>query len=296
MSGLHMALLVIGVLLTAASLGSIAVPGFPDTGPELAAVAAVAALGVLAILVGAAGLGRSIAAGAPQVDESSAALPTEVSGHLDPGLSRWKWLVKWFLAIPHVVVLALLWAAFPVVTLAAGLVILVTGRYPASWFQFCVGVLRWNWRVSFYAYSVLGTDAYPPFTLARGPYPARFDVAYPERLSHWQVLVKSWLFALPNLLIVAAMTGGAWANDSWSNESWSTETRGISLTGALVLIAAVILLFTGVYRQGIFNLLVGLNRWALRTAAYTALMTDTYPPFRLDQGAGEPVPGSGPRT
>ncbi|OIH83784.1 hypothetical protein BLJ79_13845 [Arthrobacter sp. UCD-GKA] len=285
MSGLHMALLVIGVLLTVASLGSIAVPGFPDTGPEFAALAAGTALGLLAILVGAAGLGRSIAAGAPQVNETSAALPTEVSGQLDPGLSRWKWLVKWFLAIPHVVVLALLWVAFPVVTLAAGLVILLTGKYPASWFQFSVGVLRWNWRVSFYAYGVLGTDAYPPFTLARGTYPARFDVAYPERLSHWQVLVKSWLFALPHLLIVAAMTGGTWADDSWSN-----ETRGISLAAALVLIAAVILLFTGVYRQGIFNLLVGLNRWALRTAAYTALMTDAYPPFRLDQGAGEPVP------
>ena len=87
------------------------------------------------------------------------------------------------------------------------------------------------------------------------------------------------------------MTGATWADDSWSN-----ETRGISLAAALVLIAAVILLFTGVYRQGIFNLLVGLNRWALRTAAYTALMTDAYPPFRLDQGAGEPVPGSEPRA
>ncbi|MDQ0096067.1 DUF4389 domain-containing protein [Paeniglutamicibacter psychrophenolicus] len=291
MSGLHMALLVIGVLLTVASLGSLAVLGFPDTGPEFAALAAGAALGVLAILVGAAGLGRGIAAGAPQVGETTAALPTGVSGQLDPALSRWKWLVKWFLAIPHLVVLALLWVAFPVVTLAAGLVILFTGKYPASWFQFSVGVLRWNWRVSFYAYGVLGTDAYPPFTLARGNYPAAFDVAYPERLSHWQVLVKSWLFALPHLLVVAAMTGGAWSNDSWSDEA-----RGISLTGALVLIAALVLLFTGVYRQGLFNLLVGLNRWALRTAAYTALMTDAYPPFRLDQDAGEPVPGEKPRA
>src|SRR6476469_4202770 len=66
-----------------------------------------------------------------------------------------------------------------------------------------------NWRVTFYAYGVLGTDQYPPFTLARSDYPAELDVAYPVKLSHWKVLFKSWLFALPQLLIVAALTGSA---------------------------------------------------------------------------------------
>ncbi|MHA7156341.1 DUF4389 domain-containing protein, partial [Arthrobacter sp. TMN-50] len=115
------------------------------------------------------------------------------------------WLVKWILAIPHYLVLAILGIAFVVVTVAAGVMILFTGRYPASLFQFTVGVLRWHWRVAFYANGVLGTDHYPPFTLAHTDYPATFEVDYPEKLSHGRVLVKSWLLALPHLLIVAAL-------------------------------------------------------------------------------------------
>jgi hypothetical protein len=64
---------------------------------------------------------------------------------------------------------------------------------------------------------------------------------------------------------------------------------GVSLVGALVLIAAVWLLFTAVYPKGIYDLLLGLHRWALRVTGYAALMTDRYPPFRLDQGPEEPA-------
>lgn len=273
MSGAHMFSLLVGVLLGVASLGAL------GTSLPLPWAPAGMALGAALILLGAVGLGRAITLGAPlETDQDRSSVPTLLTGHLDSGLSRWKWLVKWLLAIPHFVVLALLWVAFLVVTVVAGVVILFTGRYPASLFQFAVGVLRWNWRVSFYAYGVLGTDEYPPFTLARTAYPAEFDVAYPASLSRWLVLVKSWLFALPQLLIVAALTGRAWA----------AETSGISLINVLVLIAAVILLFTGVYRVGLFNLLMGINRWALRTMTYVALLTDKYPPFRLDQGALDP--------
>jgi hypothetical protein len=59
----------------------------------------------------------------------------------------------------------------------------------------------------------------------------------------------------------------------------------------LALVAAVVLLFAGRYPRGVFNLLVGLNRWVYRVVPYTALMTDQYPPFRLDQGADEPTTG-----
>jgi hypothetical protein len=283
MPGIHLALLLIGALLIPASLGALAIKEFRELDQPVLLMAAGIAPGIVAVLVGAAGLGRGIAAGAPQASPLPGPVqttPVHLSGHLDPGLSRWKWLVKWILAIPHVVVLVLLWVAFLVVTIAAGLVILVTGRYPASWFQFSVGVLRWQWRVSFYAYGVLGTDSYPPFTLARGPYAAQFDVAYPARLSRWKVLVKSWLLALPHLLIIAALSGG----------SWDTEDTGISLLGLLVLIAGVILLVTGSYPRGLFDVLIGLNRWIQRTVAYTSLLTDAYPPFRLDQGPDEPAP------
>ncbi len=204
--------------------------------------------------------------------------PVMVEADLDPGLSRWMWLVKWFLAIPHYVVLAFLWPAAVVLTVVAFFAILVTGRFPRGIFDFNVGVLRWTWRVAFYAYSVLGTDRYPPFTLADADYPARLTVPYPERLSRGLVLVKSWLLAIPHYLVLAVLLGNwGWAfADHFA--AW-----GPSLNGILVLMGAVVLLFTGSYPREVFGLVVGINRWALRVAAYAMLMRDEYPPFRLDR-------------
>ncbi len=213
--------------------------------------------------------------------------PARLSGYLDPNVSRWLWLVKWLLAVPHFIVLFFLWFAVMVVTIVAWFAILFTGRYPRSLFNFSVGVIRWSWRVSFYAYGALGTDRYPPFTLARTDYPADFDVDYPERLSRGLVLVKSWLLAIPHLLIVAVLTGTV---QTWTvrNGEWVQQSVGISLLGLLVFIAGVILLFTGKYWPGLFDLLLGLNRWIYRVVAYVALMRDEYPPFRLDMGPAEP--------
>ena len=213
--------------------------------------------------------------------------PARLNGYLDPNLSRWKWLVKWFLAIPHCIILFFLWFAFGVVTLVAWFAILFTGRYPRSLFNFNVGVIRWNWRVAFYAFSVIGTDIYPPFTLARTDYPADFDVDYPERLSRGLIFVKSWLLAIPHLLIIGVLTGTA---RSWEfrDGHWVQEGVGMSLLGLLVVIAAVILLFTGQYWRGLFDLLLGLNRWIYRVIAYVSLMRDEYPPFHLDMGPVDP--------
>jgi hypothetical protein len=210
--------------------------------------------------------------------------PLEVEGRLDPQLSRWLWLVKWLLAIPHFVVLAFLWIAFFVLTFVALVAIVFTGRYPRSLFEFNVGVLRWTWRVGFYTYAALGTDRYPPFTLgSAADYPARLEVAYPERLSRGLALVKWWLLAIPQYVIVAFFLGsGAGARFSWA-------ASGLGLIDVLVVFAGVALLFTGRYPRGMFDLAVGLDRWALRVAAYAGLMTDRYPPFRLDMGGHEPA-------
>ena len=215
--------------------------------------------------------------------------PARLRGELDPLLSRWMWLVKWFLAIPHFVVLFFLWFAFVVVTIIAGFAILFAGRYPRSLFNFNVGVLRWGWRVAFYTYGALGTDRYPPFTLARTDYPADFEVDYPERLSRGLVLVKWWLLALPHFVIIAALTGTSmvrWSDPETPGIKYETGT-GFSLFGFLILVAAVILLFSGRYQRPLFDLLMGFNRWIYRVITYAALMRDEYPPFRLNQGASE---------
>jgi hypothetical protein len=215
--------------------------------------------------------------------------PLRVEGPLDDHLSRWLWLVKWLLAIPHYIVLAALWIALVVLTVVAFFAILFTGRYPRAIFDFNVGVLRWTWRVGFYSYSALATDRYPPFTLADVPgYPARLDVAYPATLSRGLVLVKWWLLALPQYLIVGVFAGGAWAGLNAANDhaGW---TSGGGLIGLLVCIAGIVLLVTGRYPKSIFDFVMGMSRWCYRVAAYALLMTDAYPPFRLDMGGGEPV-------
>ncbi|HEX6249598.1 MAG TPA: DUF4389 domain-containing protein [Nocardioidaceae bacterium] len=221
---------------------------------------------------------------------STSVYPVHVDAELDRHLSRWLWLVKWAMAIPHYIVLAFLWTAFVLLSAVALVAIVATGRYPRTIFDFNVGVLRWSWRVAYYTYGALATDRYPPFTLDEVPdYPAHLTVDYPEHLSRGLVLVKWWLLAIPHYLVVAIFAGGglyvAWDTAQGDPDRW---TWGGGLIGLLALFAALVLLFTGRYPQQIFDIVLGLNRWVLRVAAYAGLMTDDYPPFRLDLGGHDP--------
>ena len=220
---------------------------------------------------------------------SQARYPVQLTGELDPNLSRWLWLVKMFLAIPHYLVLAFGWVAFLVTTVIAGVAIVFTGRYPRPLFDFNLAVLRWNWRVGFYTYAAIGTDRYPPFTLARTDYPADIDIDYPKHLSRGLVLGR-WLLAVPHLLIVGLIAADIlpyW----WTTTDWTSGLQpigGYSVLNLLVVVAGFFLLITRQYPRALFDALMGINRWLYRVLTYLAFMHDAYPPFRLDQGQYEP--------
>jgi hypothetical protein len=206
------------------------------------------------------------------------AYPVRLVGEPTEPLSRWLWLVKWFLLIPHIVCLILLWITLVLTTIAAFFALLFTGSYPRGLFGWNVGVLRWTWRVSFYGYSALGTDRYPPFTMGEAAdYPARLEIDYPESQRRGLPLIVWWLLGIPQYVIAGLLSGGGLG--------WGRYGGGID--GILVFVVAMLLLFKSRYPRDVFSVLMGCNRWSFRVVAYGLLMTPEYPPFRFDPGPDE---------
>jgi hypothetical protein len=209
---------------------------------------------------------------------SVAVNPVRLEGELTEPLSRWLWLVKWFLLIPHYICLIFLWLTLVLATIGAFFVLLFTGRYPRGLFDWNVGVLRWSWRVSFYSYSALGTDRYPPFTMGEAPdYPARLEIDYPEQQRRGLPLIGWWLLGIPQYAIAGLLSGGG------------RYVGGV--VGLLVFVVAMLLLFKNRFPRDVFDVIMGFNRWVVRVGAYGLLMTPQYPPFRLDPGGREQAQG-----
>ena len=214
-----------------------------------------------------------------------------LTGHPDPNPSRWLWLVKMFLAVPHYIVLVFLWIAFLVVTVVAGCQVLVAGRYPRALFDFNLGVLRWNWRVGFYVYTALGTDRYPPFTLARvAEYPAALDLPSPEQLRRGLTLIRSWLAAgrtcssLPDRRHAAPVP----VDRRRRLDPWIRAGRRLLDLQRAGGRRRVVSADHRPLPQTLFDLLMGINRWLYRVLTFSTFMATAYPPFRLDQGTSEP--------
>jgi hypothetical protein len=173
-----------------------------------------------------------------------------------PTLSRLLIFVKWLLAIPHWIVLFVLGIGAYVVWIISFFAVLFTGRYPEGMFNFMVGVMRWGVRAG--AYVLLLTDKYPPFSLADDPsYPVRLEVDYPPKIARWRPLVH-WLLGYPvgialYLFFLVGFIG--------------------------VFIGWFAILITGRFPQTLFNWVVVMLRWTIRSSVYNYWMTERYPPF-----------------
>jgi hypothetical protein len=172
-------------------------------------------------------------------------------------LNRWLVLVKWLLAIPHILIVYALANVASIIHLIAFFAILFTTKYPQPLFEFVVNIYRW--QANLYAYLGLMRDEYPPFSWEPGQYPVSFVVAYPPELNLWMPLVK-WLLAFPHY--VALFVLGIAALVVW-------------------VIAFFAILFTATYPRGMFDFVVGVLRWGNRVNAYVYFMRDEYPPFSL---------------
>ncbi len=174
-------------------------------------------------------------------------------------LSRWLWLFKWLMAIPHYVVLSVLGIVLTFALFFAWIAIFFTGKYPKGLFDFVLGVTRWGARATAYCSDL--TDKYPPFSMGEEPgYPARLKAQYPEKSNRLTAFFR-WLLVIPHWIIVGVLGLVLWA---------------------LLFIHIVTVILTGKPNAGIFRIIVGINRWTARETAYSLLLTDTYPPFSLD--------------
>jgi hypothetical protein len=175
--------------------------------------------------------------------------------------SRLLVLARFFLGqlilLPHFFVLFFLFLAVLIIWPISWFAILILGRYPRGLWEFVRNTLRWSANVNAW-YTGL-RDGYPPFS-GTEPYPVQFELAYPERLSRLLIFVK-WLLVIPSLFVYAFVAFVAYL---------------------AMLFGWIAVLFVGQFPRGLFDFIVGSQRWGNRIGVYMFLLTDAYPPFRMD--------------
>ena len=183
--------------------------------------------------------------------------------HADRHITRWRPLVQWLLAIPHLLIAWALRSLRQVLTLISLFMVLFTTQIPRSLFDAIVMTYRYEWRAVSFVFFM--HEDYPPFdfdlsTEDDGAEPhTSLRLSYPEHLERWKPLYK-WFLAIPQYVVVALLCIAA--------------CLGVAASFFAVLV-------TGEYPQGIRDFLVSAYRYALRVEAYVGFLTDQYPPFSL---------------
>lgn len=167
-------------------------------------------------------------------------------------------LVKWLLAVPHLIALVFVGLGAFFVFIYAFVAVLIAGRYPEGAWNYMLGLYRWTVRVN--AYLLLLTDRYPPFSMRDEAGFPRVALAYPERVERWRPLV-AWLLVIPYVMVGAVI-------------NW--------LAGLCVVLVFFVILFTKRFPQGLFGFVAGAMRWNARAGAYGHFVATKYPPFSLE--------------
>jgi ABC-type uncharacterized transport system YnjBCD permease subunit len=193
----------------------------------------------------------------------SAPYPAQLEFQGDLHIDRWRPLVQWLLAIPHLVIANALRMLRNILILISFFTVLFTKQIPRPLFDVIAMTFRYEWRATSYAL-FLHKD-YPPFDFQPAAADDGVDIhnvvsfSYPEELSRWQPLVK-WLLAVPHYVVLFFL---------------------MVASVVAVVIGFFAVLITGEYPEGIRDFVVGVTRWSLRVQAYVGLLTDEYPPFSL---------------
>ena len=194
----------------------------------------------------------------------SAPYPLQLEIHAARSITRWRPLVQWLLAIPHLMIAWALRSLRQVLSLISFFTVLFTKRIPRPIFDAVVMTYRYEWRAMSYALFMHGD--YPPFDFDLSgeddglePHTSlRLD--YPEHLERWKPLYK-WFLAIPQFAVLVALAIAA----------------SVGLFAGLIAV-----LVTGQYPEGIRDFLVSAYRYGVRVEAYVGFLTDRYPPFSLD--------------